>query len=357
MPRCGSLARIGPPVLVRAPESAQTFDPPSAPQVGPACCQKPAVPLSLPTETPSRISDPVGQTASRPACQGRRALRLGEQLLDEALRHVTAQAGTQEFGSPVSGQAQGHQPDPYEAVGDRPGLGFEPEGIELGRERTVVAAHPGVHPGCVGLEVGSNRCGQAGGIGCGEPVDAERAHHPVHRDEVAAEELRHPPGADPARQLHLREPVLRMDETDGESRVPFALRRDEGDPAGVARDHDRCVQAGQRDLAVQVGQRGSKPEPPRKPGQDEHRGHAGETKDDPAEHAVHEGRRSWFSPRVRAGSSRGPGRRRARSAGWSGRRSRRSSPGCRRRAGCPPSDRSRRSPCCAARPGDAASPG
>jgi hypothetical protein len=77
--------------------------------------------------------------------------------------------------------------------------------------------------------------------GFGEGGESERPEHFVKLQRSRVKDLRESSLSDPAAQLHLPEPILRMDVPDGEHQLVFILRQDMGDAEFIAVNFDRLM--------------------------------------------------------------------------------------------------------------------
>ena len=114
---------------------------------------------------------------------------------------------------------------------------------------------PRVHAVRVRLDRGALHGGGAGQHLPRESAEAEHAHLPVLREGVRAEELRQLPGGQPARQVHLEKPVLRVHEARGEGEIEAVGCLDGGHAAGIALDAHGGGKARHAKLAVETRQR------------------------------------------------------------------------------------------------------
>ena len=154
-------------------------------------------------------------------------------------------------GQPADVERQ--QPSQSQDVGGLPGLALEVEQGELVRQRRLVqdmvdAARVGVDPGAgLGRQPGKH-------VGHGPPGidDADRV---VDRKRDCAHHLAQAAVSDPAQNLHLAEPKMRVHHPEGDAEVVVVVRFDEGHGVVVPPDRARLLQqrAAQRQRAEPGG--------------------------------------------------------------------------------------------------------
>ena len=155
----------------------------------------------------------------------------------------------------VVAQVPGHDLEPDQAVGGPPGLRLMAEQDELGRQQLGVGLQIGVHAGGIGPVDRLHLGREHREVALGDAVEAQRAQEPVGLDGGLAHHRREPRLADPALQLKLPEPVLRVDVAHGEGAVLRRLGIDVGDRMGVADHLHRRIEAGDLRNVVVGGQR------------------------------------------------------------------------------------------------------
>ncbi len=180
---------------------------------------------------------------------------------DLLVREPRAEPRAQQLVLVVGAEVERHHPQPDQAVGGGPGLDLMvPENQELGRQRPAPALQVSVDAGGIGLEPGPRRGAQVLEARGRPPVEPERAHEAVGRQRRPAHDLGQAPGADPPLELHLPEPVLGVDEAEGEDRILQARRLDMRDRPLIAHDRDRRSQPLDPDLAIELRQRLPQPQ-------------------------------------------------------------------------------------------------
>jgi hypothetical protein len=92
---------------------------------------------------------------------------------------------------------------------------------------------------------------------CGAAI-ADRPEEAVLGNGGLAEDLRKPAKADPPLELHLPQPILSVDITQGVEAVAFGCREDVRDGVGIADDLDRRRQTRDHDRAVDRRQRSAR---------------------------------------------------------------------------------------------------
>ena len=169
---------------------------------------------------------------------------LGPEVLQLRPVELAGEACAQQLVAKIVAQVPGHDLEPDQAVGGPPGLGLVAEQNELRRQQLGVGLQIGVHAGGVGLVDRLHLGRELLEVALGDAVETQRAQEPVGLDAGLAHHRREPRLADPALQLKLPEPVLRVDVAHGEGAVLRRLGKDVRDRVGVADYVHRLVEAG-----------------------------------------------------------------------------------------------------------------
>ena len=142
----------------------------------------------------------------------------------------------------------------------------ESAGVQRSGVNGFLAGHRGawppeeaVPPGAVGGERRPRPGGQVGEAAFGQPAQPEDAHEAVGGEGPRPQNLRQPPGAQAALELHLPQPVLGVNEAEGEIGVAVGARADAHHAVAVAGDLDRRGEPRQHHHAPGLGQRGAEP--------------------------------------------------------------------------------------------------
>ncbi len=98
--------------------------------------------------------------------------------------------------------------------------------------------HIGIHAGGISLKQMLSLGRQMLIICLCDAIETEPAHEAIGLDRGRADYLRQSSGTQPARQVHLEQAILGMDEAEGECRVQLAAGADGDDPDIVAADVD-----------------------------------------------------------------------------------------------------------------------
>ena len=219
---------------------------------------------------------------------GRPAGRIGRpHLVDLTLGEPRRQARAEQLVAPIAGQPERNELTPEQAVDRGPGRGAVAQRQELRRQGAGMAVQVSVDPGGIGLEEGAQARREQTQALLGLAPEAQGAHQPVAGQGPAPHDLGQPAGAEPPHGVHLPQPVLGMDETEGESGVLFARRANGHHPVVVAQHLDRGRQASEAEPAVGLGQRACQPEPAAARGQDEQGRQNGEPAPKPGQAAGH----------------------------------------------------------------------
>ena len=168
---------------------------------------------------------------------------LGPEVLQLCPVELAGEACAQQLVAKIVAQVPGHDLEPDQAVGRPPGLGLVAEQNELRRQQLGVGLQIGVHAGGVSLVDRLHLGLQHLEVALGDAVEAQRAQEPVGLDGGLAHHRREPRLADPALQLKLPEPVLRVDVAHGEGAVLGRSGKDVGDRVGVADYLHRRIEA------------------------------------------------------------------------------------------------------------------
>ena len=276
--RCGSLASSGLPETVCSPETAQLFDPMPSPRPSRSGI------ASTPRCTASSAFRAAGAKAG-PACASaaRFGVRVddrgvplvgvaGIELVDLLRGAVDREPGASDLLVHVAAEVPRHRLEPGERVDRGPLLRLvvetgQPEDGVLHRQLGGRAPlQVGVHPVAVGVQVGTRGGREQLVLAGGHSPPAHRADVQVGLDRALAEQLAEPTGSGMAAEVHLEEPVLRLDEPLGAEEVVRSVRVDLRDPV-LGRGAPRPCR---RDLAAAGSRRpagaGAAPPPPRRPG-------------------------------------------------------------------------------------------
>ena len=186
---------------------------------------------------------------------GRVVRMLGPEVPQLRPVELAGEACAQQLVAKIVAQVPGHDLEPDQAVGGPPGLGLVAEQDELGRQQLGVGLQIGVHAGGVGLVDRLHLGREHLEITLGGAVEPQRAQEFVGLDAGLAHHGREPRLPDPALQLQLPEPVLRVDVAHGEGAVLGRLGEDVGDRMGVADHLHRRIEAGNLLIAVVGGER------------------------------------------------------------------------------------------------------
>ena len=146
---------------------------------------------------------------------------------------------TQAFRPPITRQAQGHQLAPDQAVGGSPGFRRMTKCQEFDGARPGGIVDPGVDPVGIGLQTALQFGRRGLRLRFGQPVDSQPTHVAVHVEGRRAQHFRQPPSPRAAHQFHLEEPVLGMDETEGEKGAVPVVGADARHAMAVAGDRHR----------------------------------------------------------------------------------------------------------------------
>ena len=180
----------------------------------------------------------------------RRAGDVGPELVDPLGREQVGEPGAQGLGPRIGRQPHPHKPRPDQRIRRAPFLRRRKHEREFDGDQPGMGAQIGVDPVGIGFEAVDHRRGEPFQRSFGEAVETEDAHPPVERQCRCADDLRQPPGAGPAHELHLKETVLSMYEAQGKIGVPFARRDDARDAVAVAQDRNRRIEPGERDRSL-----------------------------------------------------------------------------------------------------------
>ena len=165
----------------------------------------------------------------------------------------------QHLVAPIVAELPGHQPAPDQRVGRAPILRPIAQQGELRRQHARLVEE-GVDPGAVSVGDRLQLRRQGPELRFRQVVEAERAHHGIGRHGRRADDLGQPPGAEPARQVHLQQAILGMDETEREIGVVLGGSADGDDAVAIAPDLDRAGQAGDLEGAADLRQRLAQPD-------------------------------------------------------------------------------------------------
>lgn len=140
------------------------------------------------------------------------------------------------------------------AVAGGPGGGLVAEDAELKREVGALGFDGGVDAAGVELELAELVGGEGGDGAVGGGADLQGALGAVVGDEGGAEDLGEVAGGVAAKGVHLPEAVLCGDEALCDEEVVEAGGADVGDAVGVALDGDGTGEAGDGEVAVELGE-------------------------------------------------------------------------------------------------------
>ena len=204
--RCGSLARSGRPEAVRAPETTTAFE-----------------------------------RAAHPGHRHRGRLeRDGRPDRTAATRGLARKPRPGQLDLPVPRERRGEDLRRRVDVDERPRLRADPRQAQLERSR------PG---GDVRVDALAIRLGDRGRLRVrgrdvllGGPAQPQAPRRPVELERLRPDELGEPPEGEPPQSLHLRQPVLRVDEAHRARQVAPAPREDVRDAVDVADHLDRRVE-------------------------------------------------------------------------------------------------------------------
>jgi hypothetical protein len=176
-----------------------------------------------------------------------------QELVQARVEQRLRQAQAQELAAPVAAEVPGHHLHPAERVGRRPRLGVDARHPELDRQHRL-RGEKRVHACGVGFEQPPRFGVEVLEVCFGGAPDADRAQEPVGFERALAEGLREAPRCGAPVDLHLPEPVLRVDVAQRVNRIGEALRRDVRHAVAIAQDLDRLGKPREADLAFFLGQ-------------------------------------------------------------------------------------------------------
>jgi hypothetical protein len=207
-----------------------------------------------------------GQGGLLAARQGHRRARrqIGKEIGELGRRQALGQAPELKFVAPVVGQPKRHHLAPEHAVAGVPGLDLVAEeavgDLEHRRQGALMTGQVGVDAGGVGGQQVLARGIEVGQGGRGDPGEAQGAHRPVEIERAAPGQLRQAALTHRPDQHHLAEAVLGMREAEAEGGVGLAGGANRENAVVVAQQLDRLAGSGDRDMALDLRQRGAQPE-------------------------------------------------------------------------------------------------
>jgi hypothetical protein len=190
---------------------------------------------------------------------GRRVAGVGrEELVDARQRERTRELQAQQLATPIGAEVPRHHLHPGHGICCAPAFGLYCQKQKLDGQHRV-AGEKGVDAGGIGIEQAPRFGVEVLQVRFRHAAHAQGAQEAIGIERRGAEDLGEAPGGDAAAHFHLPQPVLRMQEAEGEIRVGDRGGIDVWHVVAVAQYFHRRDESGQRDFALCLRQRLAQP--------------------------------------------------------------------------------------------------